>query len=162
MHPSMRREKIDRDELPTRNSEEPVSLTLCILALQVRGGYKRHSSRYTVRKNQSRGLSRWDETTASTTIFPISFSVIFPVFRCSLRLCAFARYDLFSLARSLHSLKPQRSRRGTAQQHSWFVPHFASQTVSFAVSCVSAAWRDTHLLTLLFPRTPEREVDQSL
>jgi hypothetical protein len=35
----------------------------------------------------------------------------------------------FSLARSLHSLKPQRSRRGTAQHHScsWFVPHFASR-----------------------------------
>ncbi len=33
----------------------------------------------------------------STTIFPSSFSVIFPAFRCSLRLCAFARYDLLPL-----------------------------------------------------------------
>jgi hypothetical protein len=59
------------------------------------------------------------------------------LFSASLRLC---EVRFFSLARSLYSLKPQRSRRGTAQQHSWFVPYFASQTVSFAVSCVFAAW----------------------
>lgn len=77
---------------------------------KVRRDYKRHSSRdVPVRKNQSRDLSRLDDTAVSTTIFPSSFSVIFPVFRCSLRLCAFTRHDpFFSLVRCTHSSRKDR------------------------------------------------------
>ena len=64
--------------------------------------------------------------------------VLYPTPALSLAFSASLREaQAFSFARSLHSLKSQRSPRGTAQHYScsWFVPHFASQVLSSAVLC---------------------------
>jgi hypothetical protein len=75
----------------------------------------------TVRKKQSRDLPRWTNTAVSTTIFPISFSVIFHVFRCSLRL--YEMHKLFlSPVRFTHSLKTLRTPRDGLGERSLMLP----------------------------------------